>query len=102
LRTVFRDSPRLPAISFSGRPACQCTKISQIPVTSNLLLAIAPRLNDEGNHPDFPTTRSTPDTHALTMVNNVIEVINYVIAARPSLLNFMIADTHFPINDLPV
>ena len=34
-----------------------------------------------------------PDTHVLTMVNNVIEVVNYVIAARPSLLNFMIADT---------
>jgi hypothetical protein len=29
------------------------------------------------------------------MVNNVIGVVNYVIAARPSLLNFMIADTHF-------
>jgi len=27
------------------------------------------------------------------MVNNVIEVVNYVIAARPSLLNFMIADS---------
>jgi hypothetical protein len=27
------------------------------------------------------------------MVNNVIRVVNYVIAARPSLLNFMIADT---------
>ena len=26
------------------------------------------------------------------MVNNVIRVVNYVIAARPSLLNFMIAD----------
>ena len=26
------------------------------------------------------------------MVNNVIEVVNCVIAARPSLLNFMIAD----------
>jgi hypothetical protein len=23
------------------------------------------------------------DTHAMTMVNNVIEVLNYVIAARP-------------------
>jgi hypothetical protein len=34
-----------------------------------------------------------PDTHVLTMVNNVIEVVNYVIAARPSLLNFMIADS---------
>jgi hypothetical protein len=28
----------------------------------------------------------------MTMVNNVIAVVNYVIAARPSLLNFMIAD----------
>jgi hypothetical protein len=27
------------------------------------------------------------------MVNNVIGVVNYVIAANPSLLNFMIADT---------
>ena len=27
------------------------------------------------------------------MVNNVIGVVNYVIAAGPSLLNFMIADT---------
>jgi hypothetical protein len=29
----------------------------------------------------------------MTKVNNVIGVINYVIAARPSLLNFMTADT---------
>jgi hypothetical protein len=29
----------------------------------------------------------------MTMVNNVIGMVNYVIAARPSLLNFMIADT---------
>ncbi len=34
-----------------------------------------------------------PDTHVLTMVNNVIGVVNYVIAARPSLRNFMSADT---------
>jgi len=27
------------------------------------------------------------------MVNNVIRAVNYVIAARPSLLNFMIADS---------
>jgi energy-converting hydrogenase Eha subunit B len=26
------------------------------------------------------------------MVNNVIEVVSYVMAARPSVLNFMIAD----------
>jgi len=29
------------------------------------------------------------------MVNNVIGVVNYVIAARPSLRNFMIADTGY-------
>ena len=34
-----------------------------------------------------------PDTHAVTMVNNVIEVLNYVIAAHPLLLNFVIADS---------
>jgi hypothetical protein len=39
-----------------------------------------------------PDDQVHPDTHALTMVNNVIGVVNYVIAARPSLLNFMIAD----------
>ncbi len=33
----------------------------------------------------------------MTMVNNVIGVVNYVIAARPSLLNFMIADTELQI-----
>ncbi len=31
----------------------------------------------------------------MTMVNNVIAVLNYVIAARPSLRNFMIADTQY-------
>ncbi len=31
----------------------------------------------------------------MTMVNNVIEVINYVIAAALSLRNFMIADNRF-------
>lgn len=40
-----------------------------------------------------PDDQVHPDTHAVTMVDNVIEVVNYVIAARPSLLNFMIADT---------
>jgi len=34
------------------------------------------------------------------MVNNVIGVVNYVIAARPSLRNFMIADTDHPASTL--
>jgi hypothetical protein len=45
-----------------------------------------------------PDDQVHPDTHALTMVNNVIGVVNYVIAARPSLLNFMIADSHKKIS----
>jgi hypothetical protein len=36
-----------------------------------------------------------PDTHVLTMVNNVIEVLNYVIAAHPPPLNYVIADMIF-------
>ena len=32
------------------------------------------------------------------MVNNVIGVVNYVIAARPSLRNFVIADSHGPFD----
>jgi len=40
----------------------------------------------------LPDDQVHPDTHVLTMVNNVIGVVNYVIAARPSLLNFVIAD----------
>ena len=40
-----------------------------------------------------PDDQVHPDTHAMTMVNNVIEVVNYVIAARLSLRNFMIADS---------
>ena len=40
-----------------------------------------------------PPNQVHPDTHALTIINNVIEVVNYMIAAAPSLLNFMIADT---------
>ena len=41
----------------------------------------------------LPDDQVHPDMHVLTMVNNVIGVVNYVIAARPSLLNFVIADT---------
>jgi len=40
----------------------------------------------------LPDDQVHPDTHVLTVVNNVIAVVNYVIAARPSPLNFVIAD----------
>ncbi|WP_454561870.1 hypothetical protein [Mycobacterium haemophilum] len=39
LRTVLRSTPRLSAISLSDQPACQCTKISVISTTLNVLLA---------------------------------------------------------------
>jgi hypothetical protein len=41
----------------------------------------------------LPDDQVHPDTHVLTMVNNVIGVVNYVIAALPSLLNFVSADS---------
>jgi hypothetical protein len=40
-----------------------------------------------------PDDQVHPDTHVLTMVNNLIGVVNYVIAARASLLNFVITDS---------
>ena len=46
----------------------------------------------------LPDDQVQPDTHVLTKVNNVIGLLNYVIAAGPSLLNFMIADTLSPQN----
>jgi hypothetical protein len=61
LAVVDRRFLPLPAISSFDCPACQCVKISQISITSNVLLAIgSPRLKDEGNHRDFPMTGSTP------------------------------------------
>jgi len=47
----------------------------------------------------LPDDQVHPDTHVLTMVNNVTGVINYVIAARPSLLNFVIADNQSTSHD---
>lgn len=37
----------------------------------------------------------------MTWVNNVIGVVNYVIAARPSPLNFMIADNRLACRRSP-
>src|SRR5712691_9612049 len=41
-RSVLRSTPRLSAISFFDRPACQCMSISVTSITSNVLLAIGP------------------------------------------------------------
>jgi len=42
LRIVRRSTPRLAAIWFCDRPACQWIKISEISITSKILLAIGP------------------------------------------------------------
>ena len=42
LRSVLRSTPRLCDISLSDRPACQCTNISAMSITSNVLPAIGP------------------------------------------------------------
>jgi hypothetical protein len=49
----------------------------------------------------LPDDQVHPDTHVLTMVNNVIGVVNYVIAARPSLRNFMMADNQAAVSQVP-
>jgi len=55
-----------------------------------------------GQHATAPGCRRSadnqvhPDTHVLAMVNNVIGVVNYVIAACPSLLNFVLAKRRLP------
>ena len=75
----------------------QCVKISQISITSNVLLAIGPPVTRTRGIILTPDDQVQPDMHALTMVNNVIGVVNYVIAACSSLLNFMIADIIQPL-----
>jgi hypothetical protein len=81
---VFRASPRLPATSFFDRPACQCVKISQTSITSNVLLAIGPSVPRTKGMILTYRRPGPPDTHAMTMANNVIEMLNYVIAAQPT------------------
>src|SRR5215467_4510783 len=80
-RSVLRSTPKLAAIWFFDRPACQCIKISVTSITSNVLLAIGPRprTGREGRLL-LLDGQVHPDTHAIPMGNHVIRVGNYVSA----------------------
>jgi hypothetical protein len=58
-------------------------KISQTSITSNVLLAIGPSVPRTKGMILTYRRPGPPDTHAMTMANNVIEMLNYVIAAHP-------------------
>ena len=94
LRSVLRSTPRLSAISFFDRPACQCISISVTSITSNVLLAIGlPPLSRTGGRLLLLDGQVHHDTHLIPMGNYVIGVGNYL-SARPSDLgNYVSADT---------
>src|SRR5215472_18532294 len=93
-RSVLRSTPRLSAISFFDRPACQCIKISLTSITSNVLLAISlPPSSRTGGRLPLPDGQVHHDTHAVPMGNYVIAVGNYVIVTRSQVGNYVNADT---------
>jgi hypothetical protein len=93
-RSVFRSTPRLSAISFFDRPACQCIKISVTSITSNVLLAIGlPSSSRTGGRLLLVDGQVHHDTHAIPMGNYVIGVGNYVIVSPSELGNYVSADT---------
>src|SRR5580693_560408 len=78
-RNVLRSTPRLWAISFFDRPACQCIKISVTSITSNVLLAIGlPPLSQTGGRLLLLDGQVHHDTHLIPMGNYVSEVGNYL------------------------
>ena len=92
LRSVLRSAPKLPDISFSDRPACQCTSISVTSITSNVLLAIG-LPSPTGGRLLLLDGQVHHDTHAVPMGNYVIGAGNYMIANPSELGNYMSADT---------
>ena len=82
LRIVLRSTPRLAAIWFCDRPACQWIKISEMSITSKDLLAIGPPSLKTGRTLLASRWPGPPRTHAMLMGNYVIGVGNYVIAIR--------------------
>jgi hypothetical protein len=93
-RSVLRSTPRLWAISFFDRPACQCIKISVTSITSNVLLAIGlPSSSRTGGRLLLVDGQVHHDTHAIPMGNYVIGVGNYVIVSPSELGNYVSADT---------
>jgi hypothetical protein len=93
LRTVLRSTPRLAEIWFCDRPACQWIKISEMSITSKVLLAIGPPSLQTGRTLLLPDDQVHPDTHAMPMSNYVIGVSNCVIAIRSTLGNSVIVHT---------
>ena len=93
-RSVLRSTPRLSAISFFDRPACQCTSISVTSITPNVLLAISLPSSQTGGRLLLLDGQIHHDTHAIPMENYVIGVGNYVIATPSKLGNYMSADRH--------
>jgi len=92
-RSVLRSTPRLAAISFFDRPACQCIKISVTSITSNVLLAIGlPSSSRTGGRFHHLDGQVHPDTHLIPMGNYVSEMRNYVSASPSHLGNYMSAD----------
>ena len=63
-RSVLRSTPRLAAISFFDRPACQCIKISVTSITSNVLLAIGPPVLVPDGRKVAPSRWPGPPRHA--------------------------------------
>ena len=93
-RSVLRSTPRLCAISFFDRPACQCIKISVTSITSNVLLAIGlPSSSRTGGRLLLLDGQVHYDTHAIPLGNYVSAVGNYVSVSPSELGNYVSADT---------
>ena len=97
LRSVLRSTPKLAAIWFFDRPACQCIKISVTSITSNVLLAIGLPSSQTGGRLLHLDGQVHPDTHPIPMGNYVIvspsEVGNYVIVSPSEVGNYVSADS---------
>ena len=92
-RSVLRSTPRLSAISFFDRPACQCMSISVTSITSNVLLAIGPPSPSRtGGRLLLLDGQVHHDTHVIPMGNYVIGVGNYVSVSPSELGNYVSAD----------
>src|SRR5580700_12008755 len=92
-RSVLRSTPRLWAIWFFDRPACQCIKISVTSITSNVLLAIGlPPSCRTGGRLLLLDGQVHPDTHVIPMGNYVSGVGNYLSVSPSELGNYVSAD----------
>src|SRR5215471_8808114 len=92
-RSVLRSTPRLCAIWFFDRPACQCIKISVTSITSNVLLAIGlPSWSRTGGRLLLLDGQINHDTHLIPTGNYVIAAGNYVSVNPSERGNYVSAD----------